>query len=72
VGAIVITVSDLTLRRLAWAVWWFFVAMVAVGVPLIFIERSATAQTWGTVGTASDLVFTRGRHDISAGGTADP
>ena len=57
-GAIVITVSDPTLRRLAWAVWWFFVAMVAVGVPLIFIERSAPAQTWGTVGTASDLVFT--------------
>ena len=53
-----ITVSDPTLRRLAWAVWWFFVAMVAVGVPLIFIERSAPAQTWGTVGTASDLVFT--------------
>jgi len=32
-------VSDRTLRRFAWAAWWFLPAMVAVGLPLSIDER---------------------------------
>jgi len=55
----VTSLSDRTLRRLAWAVWWFFVAVLTVSVPLSFVEREVTGETWGAGagGAASELVF---------------
>jgi hypothetical protein len=54
----VISVSDQTLRRLAWALWWFFLALVAVDLPLALTENSRSAESWGGVqGSAADVAF---------------
>ena len=54
-----ISLSDRTLRRLAWAMCWFFAAMLAVSAPLSLVHQSATAQTWGAgaAGPAADFAF---------------
>ena len=52
------SLSDRTLRRLAWAVWWFFLAMLAVGLPLELAEQSRSAEAWGGAqGGAADVAF---------------
>jgi len=54
----VIPVSDQTLRRLAWALWWFFLAILAVSLPLELADRSRSAESWGGVqGSAADVAF---------------
>jgi len=54
----VTSLSDRTLRRLAWAVWWFFLAMLAVGLPLELAEQSRSAEAWGGAqGGAADVAF---------------
>ena len=53
-----IPVSDRTLRRLAWALWWFFLAILAVSLPLELADRSRSAESWGGVqGSAADVAF---------------
>jgi len=49
--------SDAGVRRLAWAVWWFLVAVLAAGLLLSFFVDPATAGSWGGGGTAGDVVF---------------
>lgn len=39
--------SDATLRRLAWAAWWFFAAMVAIAVLLSFLDGSSRSASAG-------------------------
>ena len=52
------SLSDRTLRRLAWAVWWFFLAMLAVGLPFELAEQSRSAEAWGGAqGGAADVAF---------------
>jgi hypothetical protein len=47
--------SDRVLRRAAWAVWWFLVAMFAFGS---FVDRPDSPDSWGGGGgTLGDLVF---------------
>ncbi|MDF2967018.1 MAG: putative two-component system sensor kinase [Nocardioidaceae bacterium] len=38
------TLSDHALRRLAWAGWWFLSLVIAVQVPLLFVEPSGAAS----------------------------
>lgn len=50
--------SDRMLRRSAWAVWWFYAAMLVIGVPLLFVDRPVDGS-WGDVGgLVSELAFT--------------
>ncbi|MEJ7629929.1 MAG: hypothetical protein WKF54_10100 [Nocardioidaceae bacterium] len=51
------TLSDGALRRSAWAVWWFFAAMLAVGVSLLFVEAPRTSESWGIGGLVGELAF---------------
>ena len=46
-GRFASTVSDVTLRRGSWGLWWFAAAMIVVNVPLSLVDEPATAQTWG-------------------------
>jgi hypothetical protein len=51
------TVSDRTLRRLAWCVWWFFLAVVVVSNALIVAGRPAgAAATTGEVALSMVLL----------------
>ncbi len=51
------TVSDKALRRLAWAVWWFLVAMMVVALPLSFLDQEVAAESWGSGGNVGEFVF---------------
>jgi len=51
------SMSDQTLRRLAWAAWWFLAAMFAAAAPLSLVDRPSTAETWGSGGWLGDLAF---------------
>jgi len=57
-GRFASTLSDVTLRSGAWALWWFLTAMIVVNVPLSLVDEPATAQTWGGGGgLVEDIAF---------------
>lgn len=49
--------SDRTLGRLAWAVWWLMVAVIVSGVPLLLVDRQSSPDAWGGSGVVGDLMF---------------
>ncbi len=52
------TVSDVILRRGAWALWWFAAAMIVVNVPLTLVAEPAAPQSWGGGGgVVTDIAF---------------
>ncbi len=49
--------SDRTLRRLAWAGWWFLITMVAISVPLSVVDEPRITESWGSQGLTSQAAF---------------
>ncbi len=53
-------VSDTTLRRYAWTLWWVLVAAVASGLLIIVEAEAAVETTWGSGGDALEVAFMLG------------
>jgi len=51
------SLSDRTLRRFAWAVWWFLAAVLVVGLPIGLAGGSASESTWGSGGDGIEIAF---------------
>ena len=49
--------SDRTLRRLAWATWWFLAAVLVVGLPIGLARGRPTESTWGSGGAGIEIAF---------------
>ncbi len=50
-------VSDRTLRRSAWAVWWFLAAFACMSVWLSIYDEPRTDNSWGGDGFAGEVAF---------------
>ncbi len=46
-----------TLRRLAWGVWWFVLAVTFSGLVLLLVHHQAGADSWGGGGVAAEAAF---------------
>ena len=51
------SLSNSTLRRSAWAVWWFLAATFSATVPLSLVDRARTSESWGSTGPAGEIAF---------------
>ena len=51
------SLSNSTLRRSAWAVWWFLAATFSATVPLSLVDRARTLESWGSAGLAGEIAF---------------
>jgi len=51
------SLSDRTLHRSAWAVWWFLVAVLGSGLPIVLTDNSVYAGTWGSGGDVLEIAF---------------
>ena len=47
--------SHRTLRRLAWGVWWFVLAVTFSGLVLLLVHHQAGADSWGGGGVAAGV-----------------
>jgi len=51
------SLSDHTLRRAAWACWWFLVVVLIIGLPIALSDGPAPQGTWGASGDVLEIAF---------------